>query len=42
MYLNFIISRTLGLKISKSLSLNPTHEELFNNIKSASKFPYNF
>ncbi len=42
MYLNFIISRTLGLKISKSLSLNPTHWDLFNNIKSASKFPYNF
>ncbi len=32
----------LGLKISKSPSLNPTHLGHSNNAKSATKFPYNF
>jgi hypothetical protein len=39
---NFNIFNTLGLKIFKSLSLNPTYWRFSKNIKSMPRFPNNF
>jgi hypothetical protein len=41
-YSKFYISYTLGLKISKSPSLNPTRWKLSKNTESASKILYMF